>query len=93
MRGVIDSAKKKIKNDGVIVIAAENESKITFLIGVTKILSETISAVEVAEYASSIAGGKGAGGRSDFAQSGGNIQVNKNPLKDIKEFIISKIGI
>ena len=93
LRGVIDNAKKKIKNDGVIVIAAENESKITFLIGVTKILSETISAVEVAEYASSIAGGKGAGGRSDFAQSGGNIQVNKNPLKDIKEFIISKIGI
>ncbi|MDC1303413.1 alanine--tRNA ligase, partial [Pelagibacterales bacterium] len=39
LRGVIDSAKKKIKNDGVIVIATENDSKITFLIGVTKNLS------------------------------------------------------
>ena len=91
LRGVIDSAKKKIKNDGVIVIAAENDSKITFLIGVTKNLSESLSAIEIAEYASSITGGKGAGGRNDFAQSGGTIEVNNNPIKDLKEFIVSKI--
>ncbi|MDA9677748.1 alanine--tRNA ligase [Pelagibacteraceae bacterium] len=91
LRGVIDSAKKKIKNDGVIVIATENDSKITFLIGVTKNLSESISAIEIAEYASSITGGKGAGGRNDFAQSGGTIEVNNNPIKDLKEFIVSKI--
>ena len=93
LRGVIDSAKKKIKNDGVIVIATENDSKITFLIGVTKNLSESLSAIEIAEYASSITGGKGAGGRNDFAQSGGTIETNNNPIKDLKEFIISKIGI
>jgi alanyl-tRNA synthetase len=91
LRGVIDSAKKKIKNDGVIVIATENDSKITFLIGVTKNLSESLSAIEIAEYASSITGGKGAGGRNDFAQSGGTIEVNNNPIKDLKEFIVSKI--
>ncbi|MDC0557592.1 alanine--tRNA ligase [Pelagibacterales bacterium] len=92
LRSVIDSAKKKIKNDGVIVIAAENDSKITFLIGVTKNLSESLSAIEIAEYASSITGGKGAGGRNDFAQSGGTIETNNNPIKGLKEFIISKIG-
>ena len=92
LRGVIDSAKKKIKNDGVIIIAVENDSKITFLIGVTKNLSESLSAIEIAEYASSITGGKGAGGRNDFAQSGGAFEVNNNPIKDLKEFIISKIG-
>jgi alanyl-tRNA synthetase len=91
LRGVIDSAKKKIKNDGVIIIAVENDSKITFLIGVTKNLSESLSAIEIAEYASSITGGKGAGGRNDFAQSGGTIEVNNNPIKDLKEFIVSKI--
>ncbi|MDA9651827.1 alanine--tRNA ligase [Pelagibacteraceae bacterium] len=91
LRGVIDSAKKKIKNDGVIVIATENDSKITFLIGVTKNLSDSLSAIEIAEYASSITGGKGAGGRNDFAQSGGIIEVNNNPIKDLKEFIVSKI--
>ena len=91
LRGVIDSAKKKIKNDGVIVIATENDSKITFLIGVTKNLSESLSAIEIAEYASSITGGKGAGGRNDFAQSGGTIEANNNPIKDLKEFIVSKI--
>ena len=91
LRGVIDSAKKKIKNDGVIVIATENDSKITFLIGVTKNLSESLSAIEIAEYASSITGGKGAGGRNDFAQSGGAIEANTNPIKDLKEFIVSKI--
>ena len=91
LRGLIDSAKKKIKNDGVIVIAAENDSKITFLIGVTKNLSESLSAIEIAEYASSITGGKGAGGRNDFAQSGGAIEANSNPIKDLKEFIVSKI--
>ena len=73
LRGVIDSAKKKIKNDGVIIIAVENDSKITFLIGVTKNLSESLSAIEIAEYASSITCGKVAGGRNDFAQSGGTI--------------------
>jgi alanyl-tRNA synthetase len=91
LRGVIDSAKKKIKNDGVIIIAVENDSKITFLIGVTKNLSESLSAIEIAEYASSITGGKGAGGRNDFAQSGGTIEVNNNSIKDLKEFIVSKI--
>ena len=91
LRGVIDSAKKKIKNDGVIVIATENDSKITFLIGVTKNLSDSLSAIEIAEYASSITGGKGAGGRNDFAQSGGAIEANSNPIKDLKEFIVSKI--
>ena len=91
LRGVIDSAKKKIKNDGVIVIATVNDSKITFLIGVTKNLSESLSAIEIAEYASSITGGKGAGGRNDFAQSGGAIEANSNPIKDLKEFIVSKI--
>ena len=91
LRGVIDSVKKKIKNDGVIIIAVENDSKITFLIGVTKNLSESLSAIEIAEYASSITGGKGAGGRNDFAQSGGTIEVNNNSIKDLKEFIVSKI--
>ena len=88
----MNNLQKKIKNDGVIVIAAENDSKITFLIGVTKNLSESLSAIEIAEYASSITGGKGAGGRNDFAQSGGTIETNNNPIKGLKEFIISKIG-
>ena len=35
--------------------------------------------------------GKGAGGRKDFAQSGGSYNSNEDPLTKIKEFILSKV--
>ena len=62
-----------------------------FLIGITNKLSESLSAIEIAEYAASISGGKGAGGRKDFAQSGGSYNSNEDPLTKIKEFILSKV--
>ena len=93
LRGLIDKSKKKIKKDGIIIIIAQNENKLTFLIGVTEELSNTISAVEIAEYASSISGGRGAGGRKDFAQSGGNANPDKTRIDDIKKYIESKIDV
>ena len=91
LRGIIDKAKKKIKKDGIIIIAAQNDLKITFLIGVTNDLSESVSAVTIAEHAASISGGKGAGGRRDFAQSGGTVETNSNYIEELKRFISSEI--
>ena len=62
LRNVIDNTKNKIKKDGVVVVQVENDEKLTFLIGITNKLSESLSAIEIAEYAASISGGKGAGG-------------------------------
>ena len=91
LRNVIDNTKNKIKKDGVVVVQVENDEKLTFLIGITNKLSESLSAIEIAEYAASISGGKGAGGRKDFAQSGGSYNSNEDPLTKIKEFILSKV--
>ena len=91
LRNVIDNTKNKIKKDGVVVVQVENDKKLTFLIGITNKLSESLSAIEIAEYAASISGGKGAGGRKDFAQSGGSYNSNEDPLTKIKEFILSKV--
>ena len=91
LRNVIDNTKNKIKKDGVVVVQVENDEKLTFLIGITNKLSESLSAIEIAEYAASISGGKGAGGRKDFAQSGGSYNSNEDPLTRIKEFILSKV--
>ncbi len=91
LRTIIDNAKNKIKNDGIVIIQVEDEKKITFLIGVTKNFSSTLSAVTIAEYAAFISGGKGAGGRADFAQSGGKVDQIEDYLDKIKEFIFAKI--
>ena len=48
--------------------------KVGVSVGVTKDLIEKFDAVELVKVASSILGGKGGGGRKDFAQAGGQDQ-------------------
>jgi len=66
--------------------------KVIVLVGPTA-SGKTELAIEIAEYAASISGSKGAGGRKDFAQSGGSYNSNEDPLTRIKEFILSKVKI
>ena len=53
-------------------------------IGVTKELSKKFSAVDLVKIGSSVLGGKGGGGRNDFAQAGGeNIEKIEESYKEI----------
>ena len=50
---------------------AVKDEKIGLAIGVTEKLTKKYDAVKLAKIGSEIIGGKGGGGRSDFAQAGG----------------------
>ncbi len=52
-------------------IVARTEGKAAIVVGVTEDLTSKISAVDLVRKGAEILGGKGGGGRPDFAQAGG----------------------
>ena len=70
LRGLVDDAKTQL-GSGVAAFIAVNEGKAAVAIGVTKDLTEKISAVDLVRAAAAAVGGKGGGGRPDMAQAGG----------------------
>ncbi len=91
LRQLIDETKIQMDNNGIIVICSINEKKISFLVGVTDNLCSVIGADEIAKYASSISGGKGGGGRKEFAQSGGELKNENEQKAMILQYIIDKL--
>ena len=72
LRKLVDSGKKEI-SEGIVIIFAIKDNKIGLAVGVTDKLTKKYDAVKFAKIASEIVGGKGGGGRPDFAQAGGTI--------------------
>ena len=70
LRNIIDQGKKEIKS-GIIIACSTFEGKIGVAIGITDELVEKYDAVKLVKEAAEILGGKGGGGRKDFAQAGG----------------------
>ncbi len=70
LRGLVDNGKKEI-GDGLIIIFANKDGKVGLAVGVTKKLTSKYDAVKFAKLGSEVIGGKGGGGRPDFAQAGG----------------------
>jgi len=87
LRSLIDSGKKEL-NNGVVVVYAIKDNKIGLAVGVTQELSKKIDAVNLVKIGSEIIGGKGGGGRADFAQAGGSIveKINES-FEKIKSLI------
>ena len=75
LRKLIDNGKKEIV-EGIVVIFASKDGKIGLAAGVTDKLVNKYDAVKFVKTGSEIIGGKGGGGRADFAQAGGT-EVNK----------------
>jgi alanyl-tRNA synthetase len=73
LRSVIDQGKKELK-EGIVIAYAIYSNKLGLAIGVTEKLTEKYSAVDLIKIGSSVLGGKGGGGRKDFAQAGGEKQ-------------------
>ena len=58
--------------EGIVIVFAKKDEKVGLAVGVTDNLIEKYDAVKFAKLGSEIIGGKGGGGRKDFAQAGGS---------------------
>ncbi|MDA9731749.1 alanine--tRNA ligase [Candidatus Pelagibacter sp.] len=87
LRRLVDQGKKDLK-EGIVVIYAIKDDKIGLAVGVTDSLTEKYDAIKFVKSGSEILGGKGGGGRSDFAQAGG---IHSNKIDESFEKIKSLI--
>ena len=71
LRKLVDNGKKEI-TEGIVIIFAIKDDKIGLAVGVTDKLTKKYDAVKFAKIGSETIGGKGGGGRPDFAQAGGS---------------------
>jgi alanyl-tRNA synthetase len=70
MRPLVDEARKRIGQGGVVAYAAVNEGKASIAIALTPDLVGRFDAAALARTAVAAMGGQGAGGKPDFAQGG-----------------------
>tara|TARA_R110002073_G_scaffold39422_2_gene112448 strand:- start:1517 stop:4168 length:2652 start_codon:yes stop_codon:yes gene_type:complete len=70
LRGLIDDAKARM-GSGIAVFVGVNEGKAALAVGVTDDLKDRFNAVDLVRAGADAIGGKGGGGRPDFAQAGG----------------------
>ena len=70
LRKLVDKGKKEL-GEGIIVVFAIQQDKVGVAVGVTNTLTKKYDAVKFVKLSSEIIGGKGGGGRKDFAQAGG----------------------
>ena len=87
LRKLVDSGKKEL-GDGIVIVFASSEDKVGLGVGVTEKLVDKYDAVKFAKLGSEIIGGKGGGGRKDFAQAGGQ---DKNKIDEAFEKLKSLI--
>ena len=70
LRQLVDQGKKDL-GEGIVIIFSSKDKKVGLAVGVTESLTNKYDAVKFVKLGSEIIGGKGGGGRPDFAQAGG----------------------
>ncbi len=88
LRNIVDQGKKEIK-EGVLIVFSVTEDKVGVSVGVTEKLTSKFDAVKLVKEAAEILGGKGGGGRKDFAQAGG---INKDKIENAFRALSKKIN-
>jgi alanyl-tRNA synthetase len=88
LRNIVDQSKKDIK-EGIVVGFSTFEGKVGVAVGVTNELAKKYDAVKLVKIASEVLGGKGGGGRKDFAQAGG---TNKDKIEEAFKILSKKIN-
>ncbi len=87
LRKLVDNGKKELK-EGIIIVFATKDEKVGLAVGITEKLTEKFDAVKFAKVGSEILGGKGGGGRKDFAQAGGqHIDKIEDAIESLKKLI------
>ena len=88
LRKIVDQSKQDIK-EGIVVGFSTFEGKVGVAVGVTNKLTKKYDAVMLVKIASEVLGGKGGGGRKDFAQAGG---TNKDKIEEAFKTLSKKIN-
>jgi alanyl-tRNA synthetase len=70
LRSMVDDLKIRL-GSGVVLLASEQEGRVSLALGVTRDLTDRFRAGDLVREVALVVGGKG-GGRPDFAQAGGN---------------------
>jgi alanyl-tRNA synthetase len=87
LRKLVDQGKKDL-GDGIVIVFATKDEKVGIAVGVTEKLTEKYNAVNFVKVGSEIIGGKGGGGRKDFAQAGGQDSAKiDEAFENIKKLI------
>ena len=73
MKAIADEFKQKYPSSSIVVLLAENAGKSSCVVAVTDDIKEKFSAVDMVKATAPLLGAQGGGGRSDMAQTGGNI--------------------
>ncbi|MBD1145460.1 alanine--tRNA ligase [Pelagibacterales bacterium SAG-MED34] len=73
LRKLVDAGKRDLKS-GIIIVFASLDDKVGLAVGITKELIDKYDAIKFAKIGSEVIGGKGGGGRKDFAQAGGQFK-------------------
>jgi len=73
LRKLVDEGKKELK-EGIVIVFSYKDKKVGIAVGITEMLTDKFDAVQFVKVGSEIIGGKGGGGRKDFAQAGGQDQ-------------------
>ena len=76
IQNFIEDQKKQINNK-IIILYSVNEGKVTVAVGITNDLADKYDASKLAKEIGLILGGKGGGGRKDFAQASGGSDSSK----------------
>ena len=79
--------------DCVVVLGCEDNGKLNLVVGVSKTLTESITAPSVMQIIGPIVGAKG-GGRPDMARAGGGTQPEKlqDAFQAAQNFVQDEIG-
>ena len=88
LRKIVDQSKQDIK-EGIVVGFSTFEGKVGVAVGITNKLTKKYDAVVLVKIASEVLGGKGGGGRKDFAQAGG---PNKDKIEEAFKTLSKKIN-
>ena len=88
LRNIVDQGKKEIK-EGIVIAFCNSEGKVGVAIGITSKLTDKYDAVTFVKEAAEILGGRGGGGRKDFAQAGG---TNKEKIEEAYKNLWKKIN-
>ena len=71
LRGLVDDGKKQVVSGVVAIVGVTEDGKASLAVGVTSDLAKRTDAVTLVKAGVEALGGKGGGGRPDFAQGGG----------------------
>jgi alanyl-tRNA synthetase len=85
------SAESLLKNNqsGIVCLISKVNNKASIVIAVDKKITDKYSAVKMVNFIADLLGGKGGGGRSDMAQSGGSMpHKSEEAINKLKEYII-----